>query len=63
MGLKEEELQRAKEVALKFESELKEVTLKHTTVNNEICNNDKLISKFFFFFFFASYFFTFILYL
>lgn len=63
MGLKEEELQRAKEVALKFESELKEVTLKHTTVNNEICNNDKLISKIVLFFFFASYFFTFILYL
>lgn len=39
MGLKEEELQKAKEVALKVESELKEITLKHTAVNNEICNN------------------------
>lgn len=32
MGLKDEELQRAKEVAIKFESELKEITLKHTSV-------------------------------
>lgn len=40
MGLKEEELQRAKEVATKFESELKEITLKHTSVKDEICNND-----------------------
>lgn len=32
MSLKEEELKRAKEVSLKFESELKEITLKHTTV-------------------------------
>lgn len=32
MGLKEEELQRAKEVATKFESELKDITLKHTQV-------------------------------
>lgn len=47
MGLKEEELQKAKEVAVKVESELKEITLKHTAVNNEICNNAT---------FFASYF-------
>lgn len=32
MSLKEEELKRAKEVSLKFESELKEITLKHTSV-------------------------------
>lgn len=36
MSLKEEELQKAKDVATKFESELKEVTLKHTSVNNQI---------------------------
>lgn len=35
MSLKEEELQKAKEVATKFESELKEVSLKHTQVKNE----------------------------
>lgn len=35
MSLKEEELQKAKEVATKFESELKEITLKHTSVNNK----------------------------
>ena len=40
MGLKEEELTRAKEVAIKFESELKEITLKHTSVKDEICTND-----------------------
>lgn len=40
MSLKEEELQKAKEVAVKFESELKEISLKHTSVNEEICNND-----------------------
>lgn len=32
MGLKDEELQKAKESAVKYESELKEITLKHTTV-------------------------------
>lgn len=32
MSLKEEELKRSKEVSLKFESELKEITLKHTSV-------------------------------
>lgn len=32
MSLKEEELKRAKEVSLKFESELKEIALKHTSV-------------------------------
>uniref|UniRef100_A0AAQ4RH62 Myosin heavy chain 11 n=1 Tax=Gasterosteus aculeatus aculeatus TaxID=481459 RepID=A0AAQ4RH62_GASAC len=35
MGLKDEELQRAKEIALKTESELKEITLKHTSVLEE----------------------------
>uniref|UniRef100_A0A3Q4HSR0 Myosin, heavy chain 11a, smooth muscle n=1 Tax=Neolamprologus brichardi TaxID=32507 RepID=A0A3Q4HSR0_NEOBR len=35
MGLKEEELQKAKEVATKFESELKEITLKHTQIVEE----------------------------
>uniref|UniRef100_A0A8D3EBQ9 Myosin heavy chain 11 n=1 Tax=Scophthalmus maximus TaxID=52904 RepID=A0A8D3EBQ9_SCOMX len=35
MGLKDEELQRAKEVAIKFESELKEITLKHTSILEE----------------------------
>lgn len=35
MSLKEEELQKAKEVAIKFESELKEVALKHTQVQEE----------------------------
>lgn len=35
MSLKDEELQKSKEVALKFESELKEVTLKHTQVKDE----------------------------
>lgn len=40
MSLKEEELQKAKEVATKFESELKEITLKHTSVTNEIHKND-----------------------
>lgn len=33
MTLKEEELQKAKEVSIKFESELKEISLKHTSVN------------------------------
>lgn len=32
MSLKDEELKRAKEVSLKFESELKEIALKHTSV-------------------------------
>lgn len=32
MSLKEEELKRAKEVSLKYESELKEISLKHTSV-------------------------------
>lgn len=36
MSLKEEELQKAKEVAVKFESELKEVVLKHTSVKDGI---------------------------
>uniref|UniRef100_A0A7N6A413 Myosin, heavy chain 11a, smooth muscle n=1 Tax=Anabas testudineus TaxID=64144 RepID=A0A7N6A413_ANATE len=35
MSLKEEELQKAKEVATKFESELKEVILKHTSILEE----------------------------
>uniref|UniRef100_A0A3B5ALM5 Myosin heavy chain 11 n=1 Tax=Stegastes partitus TaxID=144197 RepID=A0A3B5ALM5_9TELE len=35
MGLKEEELQKAKEVATKFESELKEISLKHTSIVEE----------------------------
>lgn len=35
MSLKEEELQKAKEVAVKFECELKEITLKHTSVNDQ----------------------------
>uniref|UniRef100_A0A3B3TWZ6 Myosin, heavy chain 11a, smooth muscle n=1 Tax=Poecilia latipinna TaxID=48699 RepID=A0A3B3TWZ6_9TELE len=35
MSLKEEELNRAKEVATKFESELKEITLKHTQIVEE----------------------------
>lgn len=35
MSLKEEELLRAKEVAVKFECELKEITLKHTSVNDQ----------------------------
>ena len=33
MGMKDEELKSAKEVAVKFEFELKEITLKHTSVN------------------------------
>uniref|UniRef100_A0A667Z4B2 Myosin, heavy chain 11a, smooth muscle n=1 Tax=Myripristis murdjan TaxID=586833 RepID=A0A667Z4B2_9TELE len=36
MSLKEEELQKAKDVAVKFESELKEITLKHTTERNAL---------------------------
>lgn len=32
MSLKEEELQKAKEVSIKFETELKEITLKHASV-------------------------------
>uniref|UniRef100_A0AAZ3R8Z0 Myosin heavy chain 11 n=1 Tax=Oncorhynchus tshawytscha TaxID=74940 RepID=A0AAZ3R8Z0_ONCTS len=35
MGLKDEELQKAKESAVKYESELKEITLKHTTIMEE----------------------------
>lgn len=35
MGLKEEELKRAKEVSLKFETELKEIALKHTSVTEK----------------------------
>ncbi|KAM8843536.1 myosin-11a isoform 1-T1 [Synchiropus picturatus] len=35
MSLKEEELQKSKEIAVKFESELKEITLKHTAVLDE----------------------------
>ena len=40
MGMKDEELKSAKEVAVKFESELKEITLKHTSVNGptSICS-------------------------
>lgn len=41
MSLKEEELQKAKDVAVKFESELKEISLKHTSVKDKICSNDK----------------------
>lgn len=41
MTLKEEELQKAKDVALKFESELKEITLKHTSVKDYL--NDFLL--------------------
>lgn len=32
MSLKEEELKRAKDTSVKFESELKEITLKHASV-------------------------------
>ncbi|KAM3865194.1 myosin-11a isoform 2-T2 [Diretmus argenteus] len=35
MSLKDEELTKAKEVAIKFESELKEIVLKHTTMLDE----------------------------
>lgn len=35
MSIKEEELQKAKESASKFESELKEISLKHTSVKDE----------------------------
>ncbi|XP_046899857.1 myosin-11a isoform X1 [Hypomesus transpacificus] len=35
MGMKDEELKTAKDSAIKFESELKEITLKHTTVLEE----------------------------
>ncbi|XP_074484993.1 myosin-11a isoform X2 [Sebastes fasciatus] len=35
MGMKDEELQRAKEVASKFDAELKEISLKHTSVLEE----------------------------
>lgn len=43
MSLKEEELKRAKETSIKFESELKEISLKHTTVNDE--HRQNLISE------------------
>ena len=33
MGMKDEELKSAKEVAVKFEFELKEISLKHTSVS------------------------------
>lgn len=39
MGLKDEELMKAKEIAVKFESELKEITLKHTSVMKETPRN------------------------
>lgn len=42
MSLKEEELKRAKETSIKFESELKEISLKNTMVNDE--RRQKLIS-------------------
>lgn len=42
MSLKDEELQRAKDVALKVESELKEITLKHTSVKDNDTNTCKL---------------------
>uniref|UniRef100_A0A6Q2Y4Q2 Myosin, heavy chain 11a, smooth muscle n=1 Tax=Esox lucius TaxID=8010 RepID=A0A6Q2Y4Q2_ESOLU len=35
MSIKEEELQKAKESAVKYESELKDITLKHTTILEE----------------------------
>ena len=35
MGLKEDELLKAKEVAVKYESELKEISLKHTSVKDD----------------------------
>lgn len=35
MGLKDEELQRSKENAAKYETELKEITLKHTAVKDK----------------------------
>lgn len=41
MSLKEEELKRAKEVSLKYESELKEITLKHTSVMDKVCGRRK----------------------
>lgn len=43
MSLKEEELKRAKETSIKFESELKEISLKNTMVNDE--RRQKLIPK------------------
>lgn len=36
MSLKDEELQRAKESSVKFETELKDITLKHTQVCVEV---------------------------
>uniref|UniRef100_A0A3P8ZH23 Myosin, heavy chain 11a, smooth muscle n=1 Tax=Esox lucius TaxID=8010 RepID=A0A3P8ZH23_ESOLU len=36
MSIKEEELQKAKESAVKYESELKDITLKHTTERNAL---------------------------
>lgn len=41
MSLKEEELKRAKEVSLKIESELKEITLKHTSVMEKSAEEGK----------------------
>lgn len=38
MSLKEEELQKAKEVSIKFETELKEITLKHASVKDKDTN-------------------------
>lgn len=52
MSLKEEELQRAKEVASKVETELKEITLKHTQVKDVMTHIH--ISLTFFFFLFWS---------
>uniref|UniRef100_A0A671WHM6 Myosin, heavy chain 11a, smooth muscle n=1 Tax=Sparus aurata TaxID=8175 RepID=A0A671WHM6_SPAAU len=42
MGLKEEELQKAKEVAVKVESELKEITLKHTVLEERNALQEQL---------------------
>uniref|UniRef100_A0A3B3ZXF5 Uncharacterized protein n=1 Tax=Periophthalmus magnuspinnatus TaxID=409849 RepID=A0A3B3ZXF5_9GOBI len=42
MSLKEEELQKAKEVATKFESELKEISLKHTVLEERNALQEQL---------------------
>lgn len=55
MSLKDEELKRAKDTSLKFESELKEITLKHTSVMQNPCRRRRrrrkscFLSRFFFF--------------
>lgn len=41
MSLKEEELKRAKDVSLKFESELKEIALKHASVMAKAAEEEK----------------------